>query len=204
MSPPSRPGLNGSLSYPDGARTRAFQVRVETITHGLKPVYAESASRARRALYPHRMSDTRFTLGMMFVGQAEWQAFTSFLGGFAATLLNPGSNASPTMTVQVPVRGFVRRGIPLSGFEWGATLGRVVFRPQVEFETSWNPVDGPSDPAPSAVPGISAVADPNVQFFYPFGTQLSGDQAPSGPQLPEWARILAGVAHILDPAFWGQ
>jgi hypothetical protein len=46
--------------------------------------------------------------------------------------------------------------------------------------------------------------DPNVQFFFPFGTQLSGDQAPSGPQLPEWAQILAGIAHILDPASWGQ
>jgi hypothetical protein len=139
----------------------------------------------------------------VLVGQPERQAFTQFLGSFAATMLDPGLATAPVMSVDVPVRGFSRKGIPLSGFEWGAQVGQVVFRPQVTFETSWNPVDGPSSPTASGIPSVAAVGDPNVQYFFPFGTQLSGDQAPSGPQLPEWAQILAGIAHILDPASWG-
>lgn len=200
-----RPGLNGTLSYPDSSgAVHGFQVRVESITHALKVVFDESTGRNRRAMYPHRMSDAQFTLGLVLVGQPERQAFTEFLGGFAATLLNPGASTVPVMTVSVPVRNFSRRGIPQTGFEWGAKLGRTAFHPQVTFETSWNPVDGPSDPVASGVPSASAVGDPNVQYFYPFGTQLSGDQVPGGGPLPEWAQVLAGLARLLDPSSWGQ
>lgn len=203
--PLPRPGLNGTLSYPDSAGTvHGFQIRVEALTHALKPVFDESSGRNRRAMYPHRMSDTQFVLGLVTVGQSERQAFTQFLGGFAATLLNPGASTVSVMTVNVPVRNFTRRGIPLSGFEWGVKLGQTVFHSQVVFETSWSPVDGPSDPVASGVPGASAVGDPAVQYFYPFGTQLSGDQVPGGGPLPEWAQVLAGLARLLDPASWGQ
>lgn len=201
----ARPGLNGALSYPDSTgAVRGFRIRVETITHSLKSVFDESSGRNRRAMYPHRMSDAQFTLGLVLVGQSERQAFTQFLGSFAAALLDPGATTVPVMSVDVPVRGFSRRGIPLSGFEWGAKLGQVVFHPQVVFETSWNPVDGPSDPIASGVPRASAVGDPAVQYFYPFGTQLSGDQVPGGGSLPEWAQVLAGLVKVLDPASWGQ
>jgi hypothetical protein len=199
----ARPGLNAVLSYPgaDGA-VHAFRVRAERLTHDLKPVYAESSARTRRALYPHRMSDTRFALGLVLVNQAERQALTGFLGDFCVALLTSASAAAPVMDVSVPVRGFVRRGIPLSGFEWGARVGQSVFRPTVVFETSWNPIDGPSDAVPSGLPSTGAVGDPAVQYFFPSGTQLSGDQAAGA--LPGWAQVLAGIAHLLDPASWGQ
>lgn len=205
MAPPARPGLNGTLSYPDsGGTVHGFQIRAESVTHGLKAVFDESSGRNRRAMYPHRMSDAQFALGLVLVGQPERQAFTQFLGSFAATLLDPGATTVPVMTVNVPVRNFSRRGIPLTGFEWGAKVGQTVFHPQVIFETSWNPVDGPSGPIASGVPSASAVGDPAVQYFYPFGTQLSGDQVPGGSPLPEWAQVLAGLAKLLDPASWGQ
>lgn len=202
----ARPGLNGLLSYPAGGVQKSFAVRVETVTHSLKPVFAESTGRGRRAFYPHRMSSAQFTLGLVLVGQAERAAFTGFLGDYAAALLDPGAGPLAAMSVSVPVRGFARRGVPLTGMEWGARVGQYWFRPQVVFETAAEPLDADPNPAASAVPQAAAVGDPNAQYFYPFGTQLSGDTGPGGSGSADPASWIPGpgLRHHPDPADWGS
>lgn len=189
---PARAGLNGTLAYGSGGVRTAFSVRVESIVHNLKPVFAEASGRNRRVFYPHRMSSGEFTLGLVLSGHAEREAFTSFLNGFAAVLLDPGAGVLASMEVSVPVRGFARRGVPTTGIEWGDRLGQVVFRPKVVFETAFEPLDADPDPAVSSAPPIAAVGDGAVQYFYPFGTQLSADAgAPVafvGPHPDDWGR----------------
>ena len=198
----ARAGVNATLSWPDGSVTRAFGVRVETVSHPLVLVSAESGARRRRAMYPHRMSNGAFTLGLIVAGQAERVALTSFLGAFTSALLDPGSAAGLSMEVQVPARSFHRKGIPTAGMEWGMRVGQITFKPQLVFQTSWDPTDTDGATA-SAVPQVAAVADPAARFFFPFGTQLSGDTGPAGTDLTPWSPP-AGLKHRPDPASWGQ
>lgn len=199
MVQPVRAGLNCTLSYADGGGARhGFRVRVEGVTHALVQVYAESSGRNRRVMYPHRMSSGQFTLVLILSGQQERQALSSYLAGFAALLLSPGATAPSPMSVDVPSRNFSRSGIPLTGVEWGDHLGQVVFKPQVTFETAVEPLDADPDPPVSVVPSVAAVSDGAVQYFYPFSTQLAGDQAPAGSVL------IPGVSSLPDPTDWGQ
>lgn len=199
MVQPTRSGLNCTLSYADGAGTqRGFRVRVETVVHALVQVFAESAGRNRRVMYPHRMSSGQFTLVLLLNGQPERQALSSYLARYDALLLDPGATAPSPVSVSVPSRNFSRSGIPLTGIEWGARVGQVLFRPQVTFETAVEPLDADPDPPVSVVPSVAAVGDGAVQYFYPFSTQLAGDQAPAGSVL------IPGVSSLPDPTDWGQ
>lgn len=187
-----RSGLNGTLAYLAGGSWQRFDVRVTTVTHTLVPVFRESTGRSVRAMYPHRMSSGQFTLGLVVVGQAERRALTAYLGAYAAALLDPGSAGGilTGMDVTVPSRGFARIGVPLTGLEWGMRVGQGWFTPQVTFETAYEPLDLESVAVASAVPSVAAVGDGAVQYFYPFGTQLSADPAPAvapaAPHRVDW------------------
>jgi hypothetical protein len=69
----------------------------------------------------------------------------------------------------------------LEGYGWGDHIGSMVFEHQLVFEAS-------VDPGQTQQPKTSVVdnkwsaftQDEAIQYFYPFGTQLSGDKAPGG------------------------
>lgn len=84
----------------------------------------------------------------------------------------------PAMTVQVPSRSFIKKGVPLSGFEWSDRVGAMLWSPQVVFETSEEPSDLGKQVATSRVTGLVALTDKDMRYFYPTGTQLSGSQTP--------------------------
>lgn len=179
----ARFGLNATLSYKAGSATRAYRVRCVGIRHGTQMIAEESQARVRRAYYPHRVSTQQFAITVALMGWNERKSFSNWLGTYAGHALNPdiGGTNYPTMLVTVPSREFVHRGVPLTGFEWGDHVGSMVFSPMIVFEAAYEPWD-------KAKPAVTRVEnswyafqkDKAIQYFYPFGTQLAGDETPEG------------------------
>lgn len=179
----ARLGLNCTLSYTRGSTTRAYRVRCTGIVSGTQMIAEESQSRLRRAYYPHRVSTQQFGITVALRGYAERKSFSNFLSGYASYALDPdiGGTDYPTMSVTVPVYEFVHRGVPLTGFEWGDHVGSMIFTPTIMFEAAYEPWDK-TKPAVTRVENAwrAFAKDEAIKYFYPFGTQLSGDQAPTG------------------------
>lgn len=177
---PRRKGLNATFSYTDGGGTsRTYRVRVGDIGHGVDMIYNQSQARTERAFYPHRAAEQQFTLTVLLKDWAERTHFTNWLASYASFAIDPDNSSStfPWMTCTVPGREFTRRGVPLAGYEWGAHTGMMMFTPQIIFAAA-------STPGQKGLPVISTVinkwgafaSDKAIQYFYPIGTQLSGNQ----------------------------
>lgn len=181
MATRPRQGLNATLSYKRGSTTRAYRLRVNGIVHGPEMVADESQARLRRAYYPHRVTTQQFGLVLQLIGWDERRSFTNWMASYASYALDPdlGTSDYPTMSVTVPSYEFVHRGVPLSGYEWGDHVGSMVFTPTVMFVPAYEPWDK-SKPSVTRVDNVwrAFTKDEAIKYFYPFGTQLSGDEAP--------------------------
>ena len=181
---PKRAGLNCSLSYPDARSvTRVYQVRAGAVGHGIQMIYSESAARTARAFYPHRSAMEQFRIVVLLKNWNERTDFVNWLSSYANYAINPDAAPPhfPWMTVTIPSRGFTQYGVPLTGYEWGAHTGMMMFTPQILFESAQSPGTKPSGPGDLAVSSVinkwqADQSDPAIQYFYPFGTQLSGSQ----------------------------
>lgn len=181
----ARSGLNCVLSYPDArGTTRTYKIRAGAISHGLQMIFTESAARTARAFYPHRSAMEQFSLVVLLKDWAERTDFVNWLSSYANYAINPDvvQLNFPWMTVTVPSRGFTQYGVPLTGYEWGAHTGMMMFSPQVLFEAAQSPGTKPGlDTVSTVINKWQAFAnDKAIQYFYPFGTQLSGSQQPVG------------------------
>jgi hypothetical protein len=181
----ARAGLNCTLSYPDaGGVTHAYQVRAGAIGHGIQMIYTESEARTARAFYPHRSAMEQFSIVVLLKNWDERTDFVNWLSTYANYAVNPDviQSSFPWMQCAVPSRGFQQWGVPLTGYEWGAHTGMMMFTPQIMFESAQSPGSSPSTPDYSTVINqwTAFAADPAIQYFYPFGTQLSGTQQPVG------------------------
>jgi hypothetical protein len=175
----TRKGLNTTLSYMQSGVNHAYQVRTNLITHGMKVLFDESASRTRRAFYPHRLTSAQFVLGIQLSGEDEYKSFSSWMATYAAFILNIdlAFGEFPSMVVSIPSQGFLRKGVPLAGYDWGDHVGAMVWNPQVIFESAGEPLE--TVPVLSSVQGYSSTADRDVKYFYPTGTQLGGNDVPA-------------------------
>lgn len=177
-----RAGLNGRLAYTDGKMTYTYRVRVGDIGYGVAMVAAEDQGRTTRAYYPHKTANSRFSIQVLLKNWDERSDFMSWLAGYAQWALDPNAARTvfPFMSVSVPVREFAQRGLPLSGYEWGAHVGMMAFTPVITFEAGLSPGQ------PNANISVSSVvnqwsafgSDPAIRYFYPFGTQLAASQVP--------------------------
>jgi hypothetical protein len=178
----ARQGLNCTLSYPDASGTvRQYQVRAGAISHGVQMVYTESEARTARAFYPHRSAMEQFSVVVLLKNWNERTDFVNWLSSYANFAIDPNVNTSyfPWMTVSIPSRKFTQLGIPLTGYEWGAHTGMMMFTPQILFESAQSPGSTSYPVVSSVINQWSADAsDPAIQYFYPFGTQLAGAQGP--------------------------
>lgn len=174
----TRRGLNCTLSYMRSGKRRAYQVRANLLTHGMTIIYDESASRTRRAFYPHRLSSAQFALGIELIGDAEHTSFTNWLASYADYVLDTNLRFGefPSMAVSVPSRNFLKKGVPLSGYDWNDAVGKMLWTPQIVFETAEEPGDR-AVPL-SKVGGLLALTDREMRYFYPTGNQLAGQAAP--------------------------
>lgn len=178
-----RNGLNCTLSYQRGGVERKYRVRCDMVTHGIEMVAEESQARLRRAYYPHRVTTQQFSIRVVLNGYPERKNLSNWLSSYSAYILDPDMNGTnyPTMSVVVPSRDFQQRGVPLTGFEWGDHVGSMIFRPMITFEAAYEPWDA-AKPAVTRVEDTwqAFAKDDAVKYFYPFGQQLTGDQAPVG------------------------
>ncbi|MET7363278.1 hypothetical protein ABZS76_33240 [Streptomyces sp. NPDC005562] len=175
----TRKGLNCTLSYPRGGANQVMRVRVDSLGHGLSMIADESMARNARAYYPHRLAPARFYLRVLLNGYGERKAFADWMQRYADYVMNPGLPAGtkfPDMRVLLPARGFDREGVPLSGFEWGDTIGGMVWTPTITFETTREPQD--TELWTTSV--FADANDPDMKYFWPMGTQLGGNAIPSG------------------------
>jgi hypothetical protein len=175
----TRKGLNCTLTYPKDGTNHTFRVRADVLGHGMTMVADSSSARNARAYYPHRPTPSRFYLRVLLKGYSERKAFADWMQGYANFVMNPGLPAGdkfPDMRVLLPARGFDREGVPLSGFEWGNTVGAMVWTPVITFECTREPQDTESW-APSK---FVDAKDPDMKYFWPMGTQLGGNAVPSG------------------------
>lgn len=179
MADPRR-GLNCSLSYAYNSTTRLYRIRVVAISHGAVMVASESSGRNRRAYYPHRTAPAQFSIRPQLVGVAEREQFSNWMQGYADFVMDPGKGGVvPSMQVLIPARNFHREGVPLQGIEWGDRVGQILWEPTVVFETTKEPQDTEAF-TPSAVTTLGDRSDSDMRYFWPTGTQLGGDSAPSG------------------------
>lgn len=180
----TRQGLNCTLSYVDGRSAKAYQVRCRRIMHGFEMVADESQGRRHKAYYPHKTAPTEFAIVIELKGRSELNSFNAYLMRYANYILDPAITEVPQMTVKVPSRNFRRIGIPMKGFMFGSQVGEMLWRPTVVFQTSGEPIDWDQTFKISGVAAKAAAKkSPATEFFYPTGTQLSGDQAASGAAL---------------------
>ncbi|MEU6362275.1 hypothetical protein [Streptomyces albidoflavus] len=175
----TRKGLNCTLSYPLGGANQVLRVRVDRLGHGLTMIADESMARNSRAYYPHRLAPARFYLQVLLKGYTERKAFADWMQRYADHVMNPGLPGGvkfPDMRVLVPARKFDREGVPLTGFDWGDTVGGMLWTPTVTFETTREPQDTETWRTSRFV----HAEDPDMKYFWPMGTQLGGNAVPSG------------------------
>jgi len=178
----ARAGLNGRLAYTDGKTTYTYQVRVGDVGYGVRMIAVEDQGRTTRSYYPHKTANSKFSIQVLLKDWDERSDFMSWLANYAQWALDPNTARTvfPFLSVSVPVRKFAQRGIPLSGFEWGAHVGMMAFTPTITFEAGLSPGQ------PNASITVSSVvnqwsafgSDPAIKYFYPFGTQLAASQVP--------------------------
>lgn len=178
----ARKGLNCTLSYKDGKTTHTYQVRAGDLGFGVQMVAAEDQARMIRAYYPHKTANQQFSVQVLLKNWAERNDFTNWLTTYALWALDPDVSRSvfPLLSVQVPARSFYQRGVPLTGFEWGAHTGQMMFTPTFVFETGYSPgQQGGGVNVSTVINKWSAFgSDPAIKYFYPFGTQLQASQVP--------------------------
>lgn len=177
-----RAGLNGLLAYTRPGATYTYRVRVGDIGHGVHMVSAEDQGRTSRSYYPHRTATQAFSIQVLLKNWDERSDFMSWLAGYAQWALDPNVSrvVFPFMSVSVPDRNFAQRGLPKSGFEWGAHTGMMAFSPVIGFDAGLSPGQPNATISVSSVvnTGPAFASGPAVRYFYPFGTQLAAAEVP--------------------------
>jgi hypothetical protein len=178
--PETRQGLNCTLTFSRNGNTYGYRLRALGVSHGFSMLAEESQARTRKAYYPHRLAPNPFGLLVATKGAAEYNHLNSWLATYAAWILDPGltTTADIFMAVSVPSRNFTRKGIVTQGIEFGDHVGSMLFQQMLMFVSLQDPAD-PDAYSPSKFTlNVSADVAKDVQYFYPSGTQLSGEDTP--------------------------
>lgn len=189
VAPANRQGLNGGFSYvlPNTGNAQVYRVRVLGVGYGVQQLASETMSRTRRAFYPRNVVATTFSIQLLLVGVAERASFSNYIQNYANNYLAPGSSFPPIMTFTCAPMNVSQTGIPTDGFEWGDSVGAMVWSPTI----SMQPTDATFTPTGVQRTGGSGISNldqtsyknvlkiaPEVKYFIPEGIQLTGDQAP--------------------------
>lgn len=190
-----RQGLNGLFSYnlPVSGTAVTYQVRVLSLAYGSNQIFSESMARTTRAFYPRNVVDSTFNVQIIIKGVNERSSFHSFITTYATNYLSPAMQYPPIMTFTCGGMLVRESGIPLEGFEFGNVVGSMLWTPTIQMQPT-NESATPTGTQRSGGTGISnldansyqaAIAkSPEVKYFYPTGTILTGNEAPPSG---EWA-----------------
>lgn len=185
----ARQGLNGTFSYnlPTTGAAQTYQVRVMSVGYGAQQLASETMSRTRRAFYPRNVVATLVGIQIILVGVAERSSFANFIHNYSVNYLSPQAQFPPIMTFSCPSINFLQTGIPTQGFEWGNSVGAIMWTPTIIMQPT-DPSFAPSGIQRTGGTGYSHLdmasynavikVAPEVKYFIPEGIQLSGDTAP--------------------------
>ena len=165
-----------------GPQQHTYRVRAGQLSYGVQMIASESVARIWRAYYPHRPANQQFSVQVLLKDWTERTHFISWLSHYATWAIDPNAVrlTDPFMTVTVPRMNFFERGMPVMGYEWGAHTGMMMFTPTIVFEPAFSPGQGSPSILPSGIANEAKAfaSDPAIKYFYPFGVQLNGLQAP--------------------------
>lgn len=163
-------GTNASFSFSQAGNASSFnlvRLRARKVDYSWEVVATESHGRINRAFYPHQRAVGKFAVTLELKGYNEFKPFSDFMFNYIRTFMGADQKS---MFVAVPVRGFARWGVPVSGVYDGDHVGSMVFNPTIIFEGMNDPLDekiitGAPDAASWDMGG--ATGD-QASFFYPF------------------------------------
>lgn len=196
-------GNNASLSFkPDtgsGAVASLMRVRVRKLDYDWNVVATESHGRIHKAFYPRQRAVGQFALTLELKGYREFKPFADFMLAYIRTFM--GANRK-SMFVSMPVRGFARYGIPVSGVYDGDHVGSMVFSPTIVFEGMHDPLDPnilTTFPDVASWDYAGATGD-QAKFFYPFseGSRDSSVKPETLYDVDPTNIGLAGIGGVLD------
>lgn len=167
--------VNCTLSFSKAGVNHTLKTKVRALGHGFSVIATESAARQYRAFYPHQRAPDPFWLTFDLNGYPQAKQVMDFLRKFMAAVVQTGS---VSMTVSVPVRNFVRQGVPTDGVMDTDQVASSVFRPTVVFDSVSDPLDTGNPPI-SGVDLGSTGADDAAKFFYPSSASTNDPNATS-------------------------
>lgn len=179
-------GANCSLITDSDSR----RVRCDALSYGIDVVSSEDVGRLSRTFNPHHTDSHSFSLRIVCSTHEEFTELNTWLHDFVkSTIQGKGT----VMRVQVPSRDFDRVGVLQGGIEFGTHVGEVTFPITLTFIGARDAVTTTTAILSQFVPSGTDYKEYG-QYFYPAGTQLSGDERPSsyGEDIP--TGFLAGVA----------
>jgi hypothetical protein len=149
-------------------------VTVLSVAHGMEVVGEEARARRHRDFYPHYVSRGSVRVVVWFRDQPEADAFAKWLWTYSLRLADPSQQLGPAR-VLVPGFAFDRTGVIESGLVFGDDQGNpgtvamaLVFSGTADAASFVNP----------EVSRFTAAAKDQAasKYFYPEGTQQSGDE----------------------------
>lgn len=185
-----RQGLNASFAYdvPGTNANVTYWVRAVAFGYGTIQLSSETMNRIKRAFYPRNVINSPFYVTIAVKGVAERASFSNFIKTYSDSYLSPDSQYPPVMVFTLGSLKVQEYVIPTSGFQWGNSVGAMMWTPTITMQIA-DSTYLPSGVQRTGGVGISDLdmnnytnsvlkASPEVQYFYPEGIQLTGDQAP--------------------------
>jgi len=123
-------------------------------------------------MYITRQTDSSFSATFVTTSYEEYRDLGLWVQGYGNAIADQTSPVGPTR-LTCPVRNFDKVAIP-AGVEFGVTVAAPTYSVSMRFT-------GARDPVPLTADFVSSVqkfsgSDASIPYFYPTGTQLSGDQ----------------------------
>jgi hypothetical protein len=166
----TRGASNCTISYTKASAQYSFATRCNGLSHGFEVVSTESHARQFRAFYPHQRALSPFVIRLELMGYPELKQVMDFMRAYVKALM---VSADAAMTVSVPSRNFMRKGVPIGGITDEDHTGSMVFQPAIVFESVTDPLDtkvfttiGPNASVSTVDLGITTQNDAS-KFFYP-------------------------------------
>jgi hypothetical protein len=164
----SENSLNCWLTVPSYGTHR---VRCNRVEHGMKVEGRPESAKSYRVWYPVRATRGGVALSLYFPNYSLYNAFQEWMERYGRRLSATNNQVGP-MRIVIPSMSFDRTAIPVSGMEYGDSVGTTVHRCVIQFDSSGDAGDF-TNLEISRFRQARRDRD-HSQYFYPGGVQVGG------------------------------
>lgn len=160
-------GENCVISIPTFGKVR---VKATHLIHGVNMFGiggGEEQSRTRKFFFTTHKTSGGFYLGVVFTSHAQHERFMEWLERYARWIADPYSPGAPARVV-IPSRNFDKTAILEAGIEYGDEAGQFVYRSELRFMGSRDPVD--LSTTSTILSTFEAARDRTLVRLYPSGS----------------------------------